>query len=267
MIGASNHSDDRDDKLRRALKDMPAVHASPDFEQRLQRRINEEELGGRTEGFFRKLFSPRRIPVVAYSLLTIVVVGVFSYYMFFRTDVSSIDESRTLPTVDEKTKPTLPVVPQLKQGSVESQSNAQPITKGKELQGKPVVPVPFNTESRISLEKKERIDQPVEDRDEAERSADSRVKMDAMQSAPTREDAGGIQVESGAPAQMMPQTEVQDKAAPFKKESAQRRAYRYSALAPSSQAVVDSLRKDSLQRVQRELQIFQQRSKVKKPDQ
>src|ERR1041384_1739165 len=74
-----------EEPIRRALKKLPQVKAAPDFEARLQRRLNEPERheGGRT----RFGFIPFRVPALGYSLVALVLVGVVSYYMFWRTGV------------------------------------------------------------------------------------------------------------------------------------------------------------------------------------
>ncbi|MBI1805438.1 MAG: hypothetical protein HYR76_00110 [Ignavibacteria bacterium] len=266
MSDISHHSDEGDDKLRKVLRDVPTVNASPDFEERLQRRINEGGSGKKVTSIFGQLLAPRRIPVFAYSLLTVIVVGVFSYYMFFRTNVTSVDQIRQIPSVDEKAKPTVPAVPQLQQGIDESHSTGQVIFKDKELEYKPDLAIPLKTQSKVSQEYKRKIDQPVEERDEAERPEDKRMKTEAQQAAPMREEVSGSQVEKAAPTQMLQQTGAQDITVPMKKQHVQQRTYNYSVQSQHSSALSDSLRKDSLQRVQREVQMLQQKAKVKKPD-
>lgn len=64
---------DEQERLRKMLKDLPKVPARPDFEERLQRRIV-------AAGKERRLwFAPRHWPALAYSALTVLVVGVVSY--------------------------------------------------------------------------------------------------------------------------------------------------------------------------------------------
>jgi hypothetical protein len=77
-------------RLRKLLKELPKMDASPDFEMKLQRRIHQE-----SEDKFRFLDSIRRIPVFAYSLVTILLVGGISYYAFFKH--GSIPSQEQLP--------------------------------------------------------------------------------------------------------------------------------------------------------------------------
>lgn len=88
--------------VRRLLKELPKVEASPDFEQRLQRRIREggslpaSASGGaeRARGF--------TIPVFAYSLLTVLLVGLISYYSFFRTAETPVVPKAVRPAPAER---------------------------------------------------------------------------------------------------------------------------------------------------------------------
>src|SRR6267378_6356773 len=72
-----------DDSIRKALKKLPPVKAAPDFEARLKRRLLEPSQEGGVA--WRIFFGPRRVPAFAYSLVALVAVGYFSYYMFWRT--------------------------------------------------------------------------------------------------------------------------------------------------------------------------------------
>src|ERR1041384_6849581 len=74
-----------EEPIRRALKKLPQVKAAPDFEARLQRRLNEPERheGGRT----RFGFISFRVPALGYSLVALVLVGVVNHFMFWRTGV------------------------------------------------------------------------------------------------------------------------------------------------------------------------------------
>lgn len=76
-------SDDKDPKLQKILRDLPHVGASPDFEQRLQRRLTEARAGNETEARSGRL--PFRIPAFGYSIVAVAVVGFLSYYILLRT--------------------------------------------------------------------------------------------------------------------------------------------------------------------------------------
>jgi hypothetical protein len=90
--------------LRRFLKELPKVEAAPDFELRLRRRITSESP------------SPARvpgrigIPAFAYSLLTLVVVTVVSYYMFFRQAEAPVVPLQAPPPA-ERTAPAAQPTP------------------------------------------------------------------------------------------------------------------------------------------------------------
>jgi hypothetical protein len=76
------------DRVRKLLKDLPPVSASPDFEARLRRRISEPERARVEAGWMERFFGARRIPAFAYSLVALLSVGVISYYMFRHEDVA-----------------------------------------------------------------------------------------------------------------------------------------------------------------------------------
>ncbi|MBI4546337.1 MAG: hypothetical protein HY707_00020 [Ignavibacteriae bacterium] len=89
-----NNMDDSHNPLRKLLKGLPKVKASEDFEARLQRRITSEESRRPILG---RVFAPRRIPVFAYSLVTIVAVCLISYYVFFRTGNVPMPTEQEIP--------------------------------------------------------------------------------------------------------------------------------------------------------------------------
>jgi hypothetical protein len=82
------NEEEQKDKRRevdKLLKGLQKVQASPDFEERLHRRIAETAAGRPAGGWWIHVFGPRRIPALAYSLATLVLVGIVSYYAFFRS--------------------------------------------------------------------------------------------------------------------------------------------------------------------------------------
>ena len=82
MNDIDNENEQRTERLKKILKGLPEVQASSDFEARLQRRISAEE---HAPGLWERIFAPRRVPVFAYSLATIIAVGLISYYVVWRT--------------------------------------------------------------------------------------------------------------------------------------------------------------------------------------
>jgi hypothetical protein len=100
--------------VRRLLKELPAVKASPDFEQRLLRRIKEGAPAAAPDAPKRRLLA---VPVFAYSLLTLLLVGVISYYTFYRSSDAPVmrDSAPREPAERRSAAPPPAAVP----GSVE----------------------------------------------------------------------------------------------------------------------------------------------------
>jgi hypothetical protein len=74
---------DNDPQMRKLLSNLPKVKAQPDFEQHLHRRIAGEK-DKRPPSILESL-KLKRIPMVAYSLATLVILGTIVYYAFFRS--------------------------------------------------------------------------------------------------------------------------------------------------------------------------------------
>jgi hypothetical protein len=80
----SDTDDDSEEKVRKALRDLPRVRAKPDFEQRLARKIAKNvRQDVRQDSILSYLTS--RIPTSAYSAAGLVVLAIVSYYAFFRS--------------------------------------------------------------------------------------------------------------------------------------------------------------------------------------
>ena len=67
--------------MRNVLRRLRRLRASDDFEVRFQRRIAAEESTEPGPGLSPRRIVVRRIPVLAYSLISIVVLGIVSYYL------------------------------------------------------------------------------------------------------------------------------------------------------------------------------------------
>lgn len=135
-------------RLRKLLKELPMVDASPDFEMKLQRRIHQESAAK-----FRFFASLRRIPVFAYSLVTLLLVGGISYYAFF------------------------------KHGSIPSQEQVPP--------DHVVIPLPEKSAVEVSTDtvKEKRALTSAKAKDEGTKEADKKL---SIQSVPLRDEAKAI---------------------------------------------------------------------------
>lgn len=77
----NNEQDNRKkaDRLRELLRGLPKVNAAPDFEQRLLRRLRSGDVP-RARTPWRSLFTQGRVPALAVTGATMVIVGLVSYY-------------------------------------------------------------------------------------------------------------------------------------------------------------------------------------------
>lgn len=97
MDEKNQFSPDDDDSLRRLMKNLPRVKAAADFEARLQHRILEEDERHGILGFLKSPFPSKRIPAFAYSLIALISVGIVSYYIYLRVGVSPIVPTESIP--------------------------------------------------------------------------------------------------------------------------------------------------------------------------
>jgi len=67
--------------VRNVLRRLRRLRASEDFEERLQLRIAEKESTEPGPGLPPRRIAGRRIPVFAYSLVSIVILGIVSYFL------------------------------------------------------------------------------------------------------------------------------------------------------------------------------------------
>lgn len=103
----SNQDNENPEWLRKQLRELPPVNPSPDFELRLQRRINElhTRRGQRLSERIRDLI---RIPTFNVGLVTLIVVGVISLLMLRQSQ----DTDQVEPVMSEpRTTPDRTVVP------------------------------------------------------------------------------------------------------------------------------------------------------------
>jgi hypothetical protein len=106
----TNGNGEKGHPVRKLLKSLPGVHATDDFEVRLQRRIAEEESRRNRSGILAWLPGVRRIPVFAYSVVSVMVVGIVSYFLLMRTTpVAPPQERLVIPENKEEIVPAPPV--------------------------------------------------------------------------------------------------------------------------------------------------------------
>jgi hypothetical protein len=89
------------DKIPKLLKKLSSVKAPDDFEMRLRSRILAGQTEGSTKPKFKlsEIFTAYPLPAYSLSFLTIIAVGVLSYYAFIRTGISP---TQTISTILEK---------------------------------------------------------------------------------------------------------------------------------------------------------------------
>lgn len=132
MDDPKKHTED-DETLRRRLKESQHVKASPDFEARLQRRLNEARKVSSLQALLEKLGMQPRFPAYGYSIVTVLLVSVVSYYVFFRSGIAPRQES-PLPVVAEKSVPSAKApenVEELDRLQVKKESDASNALNGK----------------------------------------------------------------------------------------------------------------------------------------
>ncbi len=267
-----------DDPIRKALKKLPPVKAAPDFEARLKRRLLEP---AQEAGVAWRIFSgARRVPAFAFSLVALIAVGYFSYYIFWRTAVGP-------PPVEEPRVPSMyravpPAPPLLKQGE-------EPGAKDQ-----PQEPAQTEDKRATQTEPKGSPRAGMEKRAAGERGRSAAPSQAESKTGPApakNEEARGDETASGAAAASAPeatqvtsdikiqQREENKPAVESQVESKARRLATPTAPAPmyrmesrgmvsipliDSAAIRDSLRLDSLKRAEKIRLELQKRAKAKK---
>jgi hypothetical protein len=298
-----------EDPIRKALKKLPPVNAAPDFEARLKRRLLQPS---REEGVaWRILFGPRRIPTFAYSLVALIAVGYFSYYLFWRTPVAPppVEEPR-VPSMYRATPPPPPI---LKQGdeavskdrseesaqkNIQTEPSAQSGSKqyyrdetgkraGVELDKKSApVQVEAQTPPSSALEEGNEKSERAKDaaptepalKKEDARSINERARTDettkGAASQPPRENRQfnwGAKIAPRGGKNAAAESPLESKARQLATPSAPATTYgmqsqgMVSIPVIDSAAIRDSLRVDSLKRVEKARQEMLKKSKAKKP--
>lgn len=107
MSDTTNHEEERE-PVRKILRSLPEVKASDDFELQLQRRLAHE---GESKSLWSILFTPKRIPAFALSLMAAVTAGVVVYYTVLRTGMvpeAGVPKHEVSVQGKEKEQPTAP---------------------------------------------------------------------------------------------------------------------------------------------------------------
>ena len=246
-----DHNEEESHSVKKLLNALPKVHVSDDFEQRLQRKLTQEESQTAADG---KFAISRLVPTFAYSLMALLAVGVVSYYVFMKTGANS---PATTP-VTESHSPA-------ESGKSEAAGKRQEQILRNEPAASNDAPqnVVITKPGRLVEPKSESIAKKIErkDQDQKETNVDesNQIKSAQSEAAGAADKANPVQEE----------TTIQQ--APSVKPSANSTVPAFAVPSVQSQGVMpmqklsvtDSLRKDSLQKAQQ--QILQQKAKSKKP--
>ena len=243
--------------IRKILRSLPKVKASPDFESRLLERLNPDTTRAR---FPAILFHLRRIPAFAYSFVALIAVGLISYYIFFRTgqvppelrqdDSPNREENQTKaqemrkPTGSESGKQERAIPEKAKEKTpVRSNESPGPASERESKVG----------ENRIGSSEPIQSPAPVRG---TETLQQTQSYQKGEQQVPVQLKSAGSKKDASRLFQPSPQV-MNSAAAPQIQEN--------FAVDLDSLARVDTLQWDSLQRAQYRLQLRQQRLKQKKP--
>ena len=156
------------DKL---LKGLPKVQASADFEERLHRRIAETATDRPAGGWIKHVFGKRPIPALAYSLSTLVLVGIVSYYAFFRSGSVPTPEQLVPPQTDNTAvRKDSGIEPPAASGKTdETTSEAPHVTSPSTApQTRPAKPLLRQKQGRENLRDESAVNEPAFERDATE---------------------------------------------------------------------------------------------------
>ncbi len=228
-----NQSDEKngaDPELRKILGDLPRVGATPDFEQRLQRRLAEERQRD-------KPLPARgvRIPAFAYSTIAVVMVGVVSYYILVQTkfEQTPVREQQVLAPRSADTTRVVPSAEAAPPAPVRSEPAPEKKTPVKRDVAAPTRPL----ESSQSAERQAAA--PLEKTGEAGENVAAPAAKAAEEVPAARKSEAPAPLPAGA---------VQSVAAPQVKELQMESRGLLKARVDSA-AIRDSLRADSLRKV------------------
>ncbi|HZY09757.1 MAG TPA: hypothetical protein VFF29_01255 [Bacteroidota bacterium] len=296
-----NQINPKDDHfLHRLMKSLPRVKASPDFEARLQRRILEESKSRGIFGLFTKTSSLMRLPAFAYSLIALISVGLGSYYIYLRVGVSPIVPSESIPSNQQYENETKQKSTGGQSGIDRSDARSEstpkdqlsrridaPVTAGKQSAVSDETKKP-QTDDQLSIPpteqfqelEKAKSDYPKKIREQnLEPASVSRSQKEAVVQEPTQEIKLMDKLESGQgiEAQQFQKVQVdrvsKDRDRTMAPLQSPEGGYRIRAGASTIQSqyqrdsaiLADSIKQDSLMRLQKKLQLQRQQLKIKKP--
>lgn len=251
----NNNNDEEKNPVRKLLKDLPEMKASPDFEQRLQRRIVQEETAKEVR-ILGKLFRPRYVPVFSYSLVALVAVGVVSYYVFMRTEMhppSSMPLREPSAPAEQKTGvPSQNAQPQSEDKAAEN--NQDPSIKG----GFNRRDVPVKSDRKVSLKQREEKPSVSETKDAEELNSAQSIQFGDNATG----DAGQLnklQNNEAVRVESLTQPSTTGSTQMFNTPQVQNKRASYLRAV----SLLDSLKQDSLRKAQKQLQLQQQKAKSK----
>ncbi len=224
-------------KLRRLLRGLPQVPAGPDFESRLHRRLAKEKPTGIVAALLDRLIH-RRIPAIAFSIVTVAVLGVLSYYLYLRPGAEPPAVGVPGPAVKDTGAQNLPAPMQ------ETRSPAVPERKGK-AEGKGPVPSGARpgefpgAKKTVPLDKLEQA-KPVEAG--AIRQQAEKIRLEAIPDTATSRIAAPVPVKAAAPLPAAARRAAE--------ESGVKSLIHHPVLTDSA-ARADSLKRDSLERARK----------------
>lgn len=232
----SGHNDNSDE-LRRALKGLPQVQASADFEARLQRRIREAEQSG-TQAGWRRLV---RIPAFGYGIVAVMLVGVISFLLLRQQDDIPSQEQTFAPSQEST---------ELASESDSDQSRAEVATPKEDVR-----PGQINADKSDQSQRTRGTTRGSEEVRGYQRSADaqqaspversSKSRYRADEPIATRQASALLPFEMGPPTEAMFNTFQQQVAPTFRSNPAG--AARSAVVPAESMNIIDSTTRDTLQ--------------------
>ena len=278
------------DKL---LKGLPKVQASADFEERLHRRIAETATDRPAGGWIKHVFGTRPIPALAYSLSTLVLVGIISYYAFFRSGSVPTPEQLVPPQTDNTAvRKDSGIEPPAASGKTdETTSEAPHVTSPSTApQTRPAKPLLRQKQGRENLRDESAVNEPAFERDATESgnvtrepkkeqpAPQTQAPIPPVTQAPQpplqefRSNAAAVQEpeSKGQPSEtpshtLLKQLQLREPSYPGKQNMSIEQQLKYVGQQIDSLGSGDSLKMDSLRQVQRYLQMQQRKAKIRKP--
>jgi hypothetical protein len=230
-------------KVIQTLHQLPKVKAAPDFDLRLQRRINIEQVTGKEASLLERVRQGWRVPAFAVSVLALVCVGITAYYSLMKQGIS--------PTAPSQQQPMMRGV----SDSTEKESNTQPGTSAPIVTGvkSPTLPgsndaaaAPPPAGKKTELEVQKARPTEIEEMKET-------IRLDSRQDRAT----SVPQVEQQAGKGVLPET--------FKVQAKDRKTlqstYGVSLVVDTSAADSAKRRQDSLKALQKAKQLLKQKEK------